>query len=62
MGADISTLVGKLYEWLNDVIMGSIRPLMVWPQKLEFTLGGGEVVSEHLCKFPAINLPNLPWT
>lgn len=41
----------KVYSWLNDTIMSFIKPLMVWPQKLEFTLGQGEVISEHSSMF-----------
>jgi len=47
MGAVDMLSLPKVYAWLNETIMAAIKPVMVWPQKLEFTLGQGEVFSEH---------------
>eukprot|EP00339_Tiarina_fusa_P008961 CAMPEP_0117029572 /NCGR_PEP_ID=MMETSP0472-20121206/21401_1 /TAXON_ID=693140 ORGANISM="Tiarina fusus, Strain LIS" /NCGR_SAMPLE_ID=MMETSP0472 /ASSEMBLY_ACC=CAM_ASM_000603 /LENGTH=802 /DNA_ID=CAMNT_0004737373 /DNA_START=45 /DNA_END=2453 /DNA_ORIENTATION=+ len=52
MGSVDMLSLPKLYDWLNDTIMGAIKPLMVWPQKLQFTLGQGEVISEHTIEEP----------
>ena len=56
MGSVDMLSLPKVYEWLNETIINAIKPLMVWPQKLQFTLGQGEVVSEHSSMFLSLFL------
>merc|ERR1712137_272564 len=56
MGSVDMLSLPKVYEWLNETIINAIKPLMVWPQKLQFTLGQGEVVSEHSIDEPITDI------
>ena len=38
--------ISAVYEWLESVIQGAIKPKMVWPQKLEFAIGTKELQEE----------------
>jgi hypothetical protein len=46
MGAVNMFDITAFYNWLKSLIMDAIRPVLVWPQKIEFALGG-EMSSEH---------------
>ena len=49
MGSVDMLSMPMLYEWLDEMIKSQLKPLMVWPQKIQFTLGGAQIDDEHNC-------------
>mmetsp|Transcript_20313 Transcript_20313/g.77783 ORF Transcript_20313/g.77783 Transcript_20313/m.77783 type:complete len:833 (-) Transcript_20313:63-2561(-) len=47
MGSVDMLSMPMLYEWLDEMIKSQLKPLMVWPQKIQFTLGGAQIDDEH---------------
>ena len=43
-GIDVISLP-TIYDWLQDIIKTQLKPMMVWPQELRFTMGAGANVN-----------------
>jgi hypothetical protein len=56
MGSSDMGFLPKVYDWLFDLIRTTLNPLLVWPQKKEFTLGAGEPRDLHMDVEPITDL------
>jgi len=54
-GIDVISLP-TIYDWLQDIIKTQLKPMMVWPQELRFTMGAGAPEDKHLRNEPIIDV------
>jgi len=54
-GIDVISLP-TIYDWLQDIIKTQLKPMMVWPQELRFTMGAGAPEDKHLRSEPIVDV------